>query len=218
MNQPPFDDPAIRQAFAHAIDKARLADLVLRGTAIAADTILPPGMPGYDPEQAGLGYDPELARTLLASSRYAADGAMPEIVLSISGTSGYLDGTSEAVIAMLKDNLGLDVTVEQVEWSDFLRDMNRQAYGFYSSGWIADYPDPQNFLDLLFYSTSSQNHTGYANPTVDAPAGAGPRGDRRGRPHGGLSAGRGYYPARCPLDSADPWGDVYTGQTVRPGL
>ena len=35
-------------------------------------------------------------------------------------------------------------------------------------GWIADYPDPENFLDILFYSESSNNHTGYNNPTVDA--------------------------------------------------
>ena len=168
VQQPPFDDPAVRQAFAHAIDKAKIADLVLRGTAVAANTILPPGMPGYDATQAGQEYDPELARTLLAASRYAKSGAMPEVVLAVSGTSGYLDSISEAVIAMIQENLGIAITVEQVEWSDFLQDMNRQAYGMYSSGWIADYPDPQNFLDLLFHSASSQNHSGYANAAVDA--------------------------------------------------
>ncbi len=38
----------------------------------------------------------------------------------------------------------------------------------YQLGWIADYPDPQDFLDVLFYSDSRQNHTGYSNPTLDA--------------------------------------------------
>jgi oligopeptide transport system substrate-binding protein len=58
--------------------------------------------------------------------------------------------------------------VEQVDWSDFLNDMNAQVYQFYSAGWIADYPDPQNFLDIQFYSKSQQNHIGYTNPEVDA--------------------------------------------------
>jgi len=76
--------------------------------------------------------------------------------------------TTEAVLAMLEENLGLVATVEQVEWSSFLDDLNLRRYTFYSSGWIADYPDPQNFLDLLFHSRSSQNHVGYANAQVDA--------------------------------------------------
>ena len=49
-----------------------------------------------------------------------------------------------------------------------MQDLNERRYAFYSSGWIADYPDPQNFLDLLFYSQSPQNHTGYVNAEVDA--------------------------------------------------
>jgi ABC-type oligopeptide transport system substrate-binding subunit len=38
----------------------------------------------------------------------------------------------------------------------------------YQLGWVADYPDPQNFLEVLFYSTSAQNHGHYSNPEVDA--------------------------------------------------
>jgi|YNPNPStandDraft_1061719.scaffolds.fasta_scaffold21495_2 oligopeptide transport system substrate-binding protein len=163
--QPPFDDLAVRQALAQAIDKEKLATLVLKGTATAAKGILPPALPGYDPELAGLPYDPENARKLLASSRYA--GQMPPIVLTVSGTSGHMDVTTRAVLSMLQENLGLELTVEQVAWEDFLRDLNERRYQLFLTGWIADYPDPQNFLDLLFHSTSSQNHTGYRNSQVD---------------------------------------------------
>lgn len=167
VTMPPFDDRAVRQAFAHAIDKAKIADLVLRGTATAAQGILPPAMPDFDPTLKGLAYDPARARELLASSRYGAEGAMPPVVLAVSGTSGYLSSIDRAILGMLDENLGLEVTVEQVEWSDFLRDMNERRYPFFSSGWIGDYLDSQNFLDLLFHSASPQNHTGYSNPEVD---------------------------------------------------
>jgi len=164
---PPFDDRAVRQAFAHAIDRAKIADLVLRGTATEAKGILPPAMPDFDPTLEGLAYDPERARALLASSRYGAEGAMPPIVLTVSGTSGYLSSIDRAILSMLEENLGIEATVEQVEWGYFLRDLNERRYPFFSAGWIGDYPDSQNFLDLLFHSGSSQNHTGYSNPEVD---------------------------------------------------
>ncbi len=166
--KPPFDDRAVRQALAMAIDRDKIAELVLLGTASAAKGILPPGMPGFDSTLEGLPYDPQRARELLAESRYGAPGALPEIVLTISGTSGHIDGETRAILYMLETNLGITATVEQVAWEDFLNDMNQQVYQIYNSGWIADYPDPQNFLDLLFHSGSSQNHMGYANPQVDA--------------------------------------------------
>ena len=167
VSMPPFDDRAVRQAFAHAIDKDKIADLVLKGTASVAKGVLPPALPDYDPTLTGLAYDPAKARELLASSRYGAEGALPPIVLSVSGTSGYLSSQDRAILSMLEENLGIEVTVEEVEWSYFLRDINERRYAFFAAGWIGDYPDSQNFIDLLFHSDSSQNHTGYSSPEVD---------------------------------------------------
>lgn len=75
--------------------------------------------------------------------------------------------TIDAIVAMLRDNLGVEVVVEQTPWHRFLTDLNERRYGFYSTGWIADYPDPQNFMDILFHSQSGDNHSAYANPKVD---------------------------------------------------
>ncbi len=170
VTRPPFDDVAVRQAVLKAIDREKLATLVLNNSAVPGRGILPPGLVTADPDPASevMAYDPVEARRLLASSPYSAPGNMPAIVLSISGTSGYMPPITEAVVAMLEENLGLVVTVEQIDWPDFLQDLNERRYALYSSGWIADYPDPQNFVDLLFYSKSSQNHTGYASAEVDA--------------------------------------------------
>ena len=163
---PPFDDPIVRQAIAMAIDKERLAELVYRGTAVPARGILPPALPDHDPSYQGISYDPVAARQLLATSRYA--NAMPELVLSTAGSSAHLSAEERAILSMLEENLGLEIRVEQIEWADFLEDLNQEKFQIYLSGWIADFPDSQNFLDLLFHSASGQNRGGYANPQVDA--------------------------------------------------
>lgn len=167
VDVPPFDDLAVRQAFAHAIDKEKLAELVLKGTAVPAQGVLPPGMPDHDETMQGLSYDPERALELLASSRYSGPAGLPQIVLTVSGTSGQMPPVTKAILRMIEDNLGVEMTVEQVDWAHFLRDLNDRRYQLFSTGWIADYPDSQNFLDILFHSESSQNHTGYRNPDVD---------------------------------------------------
>ena len=164
---PPFDDVRVRQAIAHAIDRQRLAKVVLKGTVDAAEGILPPGMPGYRPEFRGLAFDPDRARELLRQSAYGDAADLPEIVLHTSGTGGTLPPTVEAIVAMLRTNLGVEVLVEQTAWDRFLMDLTERRYGFFLTGWIADYPDPQNFLDILFHSQSRDNHSAYANAEVD---------------------------------------------------
>lgn len=170
VTAPPFDDPLVRRAFAYAIDRDKLAELVLNRTALAANTILPPSMPGFAPvtPETAPAYDPVEARRLLAASTYGSAGKLPPIALTVPGTSAQLGAIDRAVLAMIEESLGIKMTVEQVEWADMLNDMNQRRFQAYSAGWIADYPDPQNFIDVQFHSGSTQNHTGYASAEVDA--------------------------------------------------
>jgi ABC-type oligopeptide transport system substrate-binding subunit len=69
---------------------------------------------------------------------------------------------------MYSQVLGIEIEVEVVDWSEFLRGLDAQQYQMYSLGWIGDYPDPQNFLDLLFHSESAYNHGAYSNSELDA--------------------------------------------------
>jgi len=169
VTAPPFDDPLVRRAFAYAIDRDKLAELVLNRTALPAYTVLPPSMPGYAPvtSEAAPTYDPAEARRLLAASSYGSAANLPPIALTTPGASAQLGTVDRAVLAMVEESLGIKMTVEQVEWADMLNDMNQRRFQAYSAGWIADYPDPQNFVDIQFHSNSPQNHTGYANATVD---------------------------------------------------
>ena len=167
--EPPLDDRKFRQALSHAIDKRLIAEEVLSQLLVPAYGILPPGFPGFNPNLKGLEYDPELARSLLAESKYADPETRPRIVVTTPGTGGGVGLDMEVVIAMWENVLGVTVEIQQVEWATYLDDLdarNLQAYA--GSGWQADYPDPQDFLDVLFHSESTLNHVAYGNEAVDA--------------------------------------------------
>jgi oligopeptide transport system substrate-binding protein len=171
VNKPPFDDVKVRQAFNLALDKRRMVKLVFQDTVPVANGIVPPNMPGYqNPDLSDYEYDPDRALALIEESSYGDVADLPDITLYVSGGGGEVGPVVETVIESYELNLGLEINVEQVSWGDFLADLNKPEtpYQMYQLGWIADYPDPQNFLEILFHSQSSQNHGHYNNPQVDA--------------------------------------------------
>ncbi len=170
VNKPPFDDPKVRQAFNLALDKERMVKLVFEGTVPAANGIVPPNMPGYqNPDLSNYEFDPERAQALIAESSYGDVSDLPDITLHVPGTGGEAGPLVESVVESYKKNLGVEISVEQVPWAEFLADLSQpdMPYQMYQLGWVADYPDPQNFLEVLFHSHSTQNHGGYSNPKVD---------------------------------------------------
>lgn len=161
VTQPPFDDVKVRQAFALAVDRRKLTEVVLKGMGYPAEGVVPPGMPGYERERPLLSFDPQFAQRLIEQSTYGDVESLPRITLRIGGSSGELPTHVEALVAMYRENLGLEVSVEQSE------DVFAGRPQFFVSGWSADYPDPENFLDILFHSQSELNRLGYANPELD---------------------------------------------------
>jgi oligopeptide transport system substrate-binding protein len=165
----PFDDVNFRMALNHAIDKELIANEVLSQLVTPAYGILPPGFPGYNPELEGLTYDPDLAQQLLQDSQYADPATRPRIVVTVPGRGGTIGLDLEVILEMWHQVLGVEVEIQQVEWATYLEDLNKQKFqAFAGLGWEADYPDPQDFLDILFHSESSLNHGGFSNAEVDA--------------------------------------------------
>ncbi|MGD8604274.1 MAG: peptide ABC transporter substrate-binding protein, partial [Anaerolineales bacterium] len=167
--QPPFDDLLVRQALAQAVDKDRLVEAITNNEGVPSWGLLPPGLPGFNQRITPLAYDPDQARALLASSRYY-DGSQPppEIIWTVPTTSGYVP----SIIAFLADTwqseLGLDITLEGIDADLYTQRIDAGEYGqLLLEGWCADYPDPENFLDVLFHSQSAQNHARYASPEYD---------------------------------------------------
>ena len=169
--EPPFDDVKVRQALNYAIDLQSIAENVLDGRVSPATGVIPPGFPSYTENLRSYEYNPDLARELIQSSTYGdalASGDFPRVTLTISGSFGATIPTYlEVILEQWRQELGIEVEIQQTEWATFLQDVNDEKYQMFSLGWIADYPDPQNFLDLLLHSDSKQNHTNYNNPEVD---------------------------------------------------
>jgi ABC-type transport system substrate-binding protein len=162
---PPFDDPKVRLAFAYATNKKALADIILNKMVDPATGILPPGMPGYNEDLEGIPFDPDMALDLLDESRYAGD--LPPIVFTVSGQGGA-GAMDEALTESYRQTLGVEIEIQQMSWPRFLKGLDGRQFQMFSLGWVADYPDPENFFDLLFHSQSEYNHVAYSNPEVDA--------------------------------------------------
>ena len=170
VNEPPLDDRKVRQALNLAIDKSEIATIVLGDQVVPATGILPPGFPGFSKSVTGYGFDPVKAKQLLLESKYGDDlDNMPPITITTPGSFGAnLSLDMDVITQMWEKNLGITTLFQQTEFAQFLRDLNKRRFQMFDIGWIADYPDPENFLDILFYSDSSNNHTNYSNPKVDS--------------------------------------------------
>ena len=169
VNEPPLDDVKVRQALNYAIDKQEIASIVLGDLVEPADGILPPNFPGYHEGVEGYTYDPERARQLLGESKYGDDlENIPPITITTPGSFGAnVSLDMEVILQMWERNLGITAEFQQTEFATFLKDLHKGRFQMFDIGWIADYPDPENFLDILFHSESSNNHTHYSNPQVD---------------------------------------------------
>jgi ABC-type transport system substrate-binding protein len=170
VNEPPLDDPKFRKALNLAVDRETIAEVVYEGAVRPGKTILPPRFPAYNPNLDPYPYDPEAARQLLAESKYGDDlENLPRLTISISGSLGAAVPLGlEVMLQSWEQELGLQVEIQQTEWATFLQDVNDKRYQMFRLAWGADYPDPQNFLDILFHSHSQGNNTNYNSPEVDA--------------------------------------------------
>jgi oligopeptide transport system substrate-binding protein len=168
VTKPPFDDVNVRKAFIMAIDKDKIIDLTFRNLVQRADGVLPPGIPGYNENLVGLEYNVEKARELIAASKYGSVANLPPITWTTSGYGGEISQAWSAIIEQWRENLGVEVKVRQFEPDYYLYHIKNEVDNIYDMGWIADYPHPQDFLEVLFHSGVEYNYGRYYNPTFDA--------------------------------------------------
>jgi oligopeptide transport system substrate-binding protein len=169
VSQPPFDDVKVRQAFTLAFDRQKYIDVVNNGVGILAKGLYPPAMPGYDLNMQGLPYDPEQARQLLAESKYGGPQELPTIIFTDAGIGNSAGASVAAMAQMWQQNLGVTITIENLEPDKYYDLLYSGHHGqLFSGGWCADYPDPENFADVLFHSGAQQNNGNYSNPGLDS--------------------------------------------------
>ncbi len=164
QNVPVLREEKVRHAIAQLVDRPCL-ESALDGRAIAATSILPPGMPGYDPSSQGHACDAESAAALLAQAGYPGGEGLPAFRLFVGGLP-----EQKKICDLLKSQLGragIKINVETTE--DFERFMRGlEGSDMYIFGWGADFPDPDNFLGPLFITGAPYNFCKYSSPLVDS--------------------------------------------------
>ena len=169
VSQPPFDDPKVRQAFSMAFNRQKYIDVVYNGIGIPAKGLYPPALPGYSLDLQGLPYDPVQARHLLAESKYGGPQRLPPIVFTSSGIGNDADPGAAAMAQMWEQNLGVTITIENLDPNNYFDLLHSGQHGqMLDYNWCADYPDPENFADVLFHTGAQQNVGHYSNPDLDA--------------------------------------------------
>jgi peptide/nickel transport system substrate-binding protein/oligopeptide transport system substrate-binding protein len=164
----PLNNPKVRKAINYAINREFMNSTIRQHRYVQAQGILPPGMPGYHPELPGYTYNPQRARELLAEAGYPGGQGLPKLELWSSVVSPEARAEHEAIQRDLQQ-VGLTVETHTAEnWEHYKTGvLGQRPQALYRYAWYADFPDPDNFLFVLFHSQSANNFASYNNPEVD---------------------------------------------------
>ena len=167
VTRKPFDDPRVRKAFALAVDKERIVKKITKAGELPTGHLVADGTQNYTPVE-GLGYDPALARKLLAEAGYPGGKGFPRFEYLFDGPTG--GGAAERIAIELQqmwhDELGIQMELHHVETQVFWGMQSRLEYDISRAGWIGDYNDANTFLGM-FVTGDGNNETGWGNPRYD---------------------------------------------------
>ena len=164
VTRPPLTDKRVRRALALAIDRESLVRDVMRGGEIPAYAVSYPGTAGYVPRAHLTGGVAE-ARRLLAEAGFPGGRGFPplEILYNTQLTHRQM---AEAIQAMWRKNLGIEVRMRNEEWKVYLDAQRTHNFQIERAGWIADYLDPNVFLEI-WESGNGNNDTLWSNAEYD---------------------------------------------------
>lgn len=163
----PLNNPLLRQAINYAINKHKIVGEVYKDQFVVAETVLPPGMPGYFPENASFAHDAQKAKELLEKAGYGPSRPAPAITLLSASRSKAAQREFELLTQDLAA-VGISLDVEyETDWSTFEVLLRQGKFMMYRYAYFADVPDPDNFLGMLCGSNSPYNFMVYKNQRVD---------------------------------------------------
>ncbi len=170
VTRPPLNNPLVRQALVLALDKEKLISRAMGKNDKPQASLVSERCGTYIPAE-GLGYNPALARSLLAKAGYPNGRDFPPISYMFNAASGGAAKLQQKIAIELqqiwKENLNIQIDLRQMEWKTTLSMMSKLEYDICRSSWIADYNDPTSFLDI-FRSGDGNNRTGWSNKDYDA--------------------------------------------------
>jgi oligopeptide transport system substrate-binding protein len=163
VKKSPFDQPLVRRALSLALDRKQIVQ-ILSGGPEPLSSWVPRGVFGFE-ENLGLAFDPEKARALLKKAGYANPSLLPKITIFFN-TNEDNQRIAENIQAQVKSNLGISVELKNQEWKVYLSSVRTDPPQLFRFGWRADYPDPDNFMNLMI-SDSDNNHSLWKNQAYD---------------------------------------------------
>jgi oligopeptide transport system substrate-binding protein len=168
VEKAPFNDVRLRRAVAHALDPSIIVDQLLERCVEPARGILPPSLPGYAAGVKRLALDRDLAKRLLAEAGFTGGRGLPVVAFNFN-TADANQRIAEVLQSQLKE-IGMTVELRRLDWAAHIKLVDDGNVSFFRQGWIADYPDPENFLTVLFHSRNvgaAGNTSRYRNPRLD---------------------------------------------------
>lgn len=166
----PFTNQKVRQAFNYAVNRQEIIDKIFNGRHILATGIIPQVMPNFTSKSEAYTYDPVKAKELLDEAVKEGTKIPDKIVLAFNNGNAVHKSVCEFIQNQLKANLGVNVELTSADWGTYLTDIDNGQYAMFRLGWIADYPDPDNFLWVLLDSANAGPKGGsafYSNPEFD---------------------------------------------------
>ncbi|WP_147804088.1 ABC transporter substrate-binding protein [Alkalicoccus halolimnae] len=165
----PFDDPEVRRALNHAIDKETLISVLYAGMAEPAKNLIPPDYLGYNDEIEPYEYDPELAEQMLAD---AGQEGLEMDLWTMPVARPYMpdpERAAEVMQANLSD-IGVTANIVSMEWATYLEQTEAGEHDIFMLGWSGVNGDPDYFFGNLLHSDAipGGNRTFYRNEEVDS--------------------------------------------------
>ncbi|MBF0457918.1 MAG: ABC transporter substrate-binding protein [Nitrospirae bacterium] len=163
-SRPPLSDPLLRRAIAYAIDRRKILETYFQNRGSFAVSPVPNGLKKYTLNDS-YPYDREKAKALLRGSGYKPS---TKLHFYVTAAQDAVD-IAEIIVSYLKD-AGIEAEIRTLEWSAYKAAINNGETDMFWLGWLADYPDIENFLYPLYHSSNfgaGGNRTRYKNTEVD---------------------------------------------------
>jgi ABC-type oligopeptide transport system substrate-binding subunit len=158
----------LRRAFNEAVDKETMIQVAFAGIGTVANSIVPPGMPGYQ-DDVFIPYDVEQAQADFAAALDELGITAADLHLQIGyNTDANHENKVEYLQQQWNDAFGVTVEAVGLEWGTYLDRLATDPFDIFRLGWGADFPHPHNFLYDLAGCDSGNNNVGYCNEEADA--------------------------------------------------
>jgi peptide/nickel transport system substrate-binding protein len=174
---PVFNNAHVRRSFNYAIDREKLIDYTLQGEGHPAYNGFVPPMDSYDASKVkGFDFDVQRAKSELALAGYPNGNGFPEVTLYFNEGGQTNTIVAEAIRKMIEENLGVTLKIERMQFSSLIERFTTGRCDMWRTGWVADYPDPENLLKLFYgkivpdepTESSFPNSHRYKNPQYDS--------------------------------------------------